>query len=296
MPRALLAGFAALALVATGCGTASDGPGSSGGTPSGADLAGDSTQALFEAGSAHYVLDGSFSVEGEEAMGLHSPITLHFEGDYSQETYTGEGTVGWPGGTFNVGFLLGQQGFFLRLFDRWFGSDEYGLARLEAELEKDDPRAAELYRELQTGEGVRRFFDRVLTGGVAEGPDAEGVPTWEFKGTLNADGILGLMREYGAETPPPDQLEAFRRVAEKVEVTFLVGKDDSLLRRLDVAVKLTPEDFAGLTEAEELGPDGRFELALALVLSDFGKSVPYEPPATFEPLEKALEAFFGNWG
>jgi hypothetical protein len=291
--RALL--LACLVFAAAGCGSTASGPGQ-GGPPAPADLAGDATQALYEAGSAHYELDGSFAADGEQADGFPSPVTVQFEGDYSKEAYTGDGTVAWPGGTFNAGFLIGQHEFFLNFLGRWFGTKEYGLGKLEEEFEKSDPKAAQLYRDLQTGDGVRRHFDRLFTGEVGEGPETDGAATWEFEGHLNADGILELVREYTGELPSGDELEAFRRVAEAVRVSLVVGRDDRLPRRMDISLKFSAADFAGLEDLQGLGADGTFELALALVLSDFGKDVDYDPPATFEPLEKAIEGFFGGWG
>jgi len=293
--RALLVSLClAFVFVAAGCGSTTAEPGS-GGPPAPADLAGDAVQALFGAGSAHYELDGSFAAEGEQADGFPSPITVHFEGDFSQEAYTGDGTIGWPGGTFTAGFLLGQHSYFLNFLGRWFGNDEYGLADLEQDLEKEDAQAAQLYRDLQTGDGVRRYFDRVFTGEVGEGPETDGAATWEFEGQLNANGIVELVREYAGETPSGDELEAFRRVAEAVRVTLVVGRDDRLPRRMDVSVQFDAEDFEGLDDLKELGADGSFEFAFAFVLSDFGKDVSYEPPANFEPLEKAVEGFFSGW-
>ena len=296
MRRALLVSSClALALVAAGCGSTTAEPGS-GDAPTPADLAGDATEALYEAGSAHYVLDGSVEAEGEDAS-FPSPITVRFEGDYSKEAVTADGNVAFPGGNFTGGLIVGPHEFFLNLFGRWFGTGEFGLADAEQEMEKDDPRGAQLYRDLQTGEGIRRYFDRVFVGEVLEGPDADGASTWEFQGHLNADGIAGLAAEFGAETPGDAELDAFRTIAEGVRVTFLVGRDDSLPRRFDFHVELTPEDFQALEQADGgFDEQGSLRVDFALVLSDFGKDVTYEPPAKFEPLEKAVEAFFSGIG
>jgi hypothetical protein len=289
--RALLL---ACLLVASGCGSTVSGPGQ-GEPPTPADLAGNATQALYEAGSAHYELDGSMEARGED-IPFPTPITVHFEGDYSQEAVTADGSVGFPGGNFTGGVIVGQHEFFLNLLGRWFGTREFGIADAEQEMEKDDPRGAELYRDLQTGEGVRRYFDRVFVGEVLEGPDADGASTWEFQGHLNADGIAGLAAELGAETPSDAELNAFRTIAEDVRVSFLVGRDDSLPRRFDFHVELTPEDFQALEEADGgFDEQGSLRVDFAIALSDFGKDVEYEAPAQFEPLEKAVEAFFGNW-
>lgn len=296
MRRALLISLClGLALVVTGCGSTTADPGS-GGAPAPADLAGDATEALYAAGSAHYVLDGSLEAEGDDAS-FPTPVTIHFEGDYSQEAVTADGNVAFPGGTFTGGLLVGPHEIFLNLFGRWFGTRDFGIADAEQEMEKDDPKGAQLYRDLQTGDGVRRYFDRVFVGEVVEGPDADGASTWEFQGHLNADGIAELAREFGAELPSGPELEAFRRIAEEVRVALLVGRDDSLPRRFGVHVELTPEHFKGLEQADGgLDQQGFFKVDVGLALSDFGKDVEYEPPAKFEPLEKAVEAFFGGWG
>lgn len=296
MRRALLISLClGLALVAAGCGSKTADSGS-GDPPAPADLAGDATEALYAAGSAHYVLDGSVEAEGEDAS-FPSPITIHFEGDYSQEAVTADGNVAFPGGTFTGGLLVGPHEVFLNLFGRWFGTRDFGIADAEQEMEKDDPKGAQLYRDLQTGEGVRRYFDRVFVGEVVEGPDADGTSTWEFHGHLNADGIAELVREFGGETPSDAELEAFRRIAEDVRVTLLVGRDDDLPRRFDVHIELTPEHFEALEEADSgFDERGFFRVDFGLALSDFGKDVEYEAPAKFEPLEKAIEAFFSGIG
>ena len=294
--RRLLLATLALAALAAGCGSSADRAGSDG-PPAPADLAGDATQALYEAGSAHYVLDGSVEAEGEEMDGFPSPLTLHLEGDYSQEALTADGSVSFPGGNFTGGLIVGPHEFFVNFLGRWFGTKEYGIADAESELEKDDPRAAELYRDLQTGDGVRRYFDRVLVGDVTEGPETDGDATWAFEGHLNADGIAGLAAEFGEEGPTGSELDAFRQIADNVQVTIVVGRDDSLPRRFEVDVELTPEDLAALEQADSgFDTHGSVRMDLALVLSDFGKEVQYEAPEQFEPLENAFEAFFSGMG
>jgi hypothetical protein len=294
--RALLISLClGLALALAGCGSTTSDSGS-GGAPAPADLAGDATEALYAAGSAHYVLDGSLEAEGEDA-GFPTPITIHFEGDYSKEALTADGNVAFPGGTFTGGLLVGPHEFFLNLFGRWFGTRDFGIADAEQEIEKDDPKGAQLYRDLQTGEGVRRYFDRVFVGEVAEGPDADGASTWEFQGHLNADGIAELVGEFGGETPSDAELEAFRQIAEDVRVTLLVGRDDDLPRRFDVHIEVTPEHFEALEKADSgFGEQGSFRVDFGVALSDFGKDVEYEAPEKFEPLEKAVEAFFSGIG
>jgi hypothetical protein len=294
--RALLISLClGLALLVVGCGSTTAGPGA-GGLPAPADLAGDATETLYAAGSAHYVLDGSLEAEGGDGS-FPTPITIHFEGDYSKEALTADGNVAFPGGTFTGGLLVGPHEIFLNLFGRWFGTREFGIADAEQDMEKDDPKGAQLYRDLQTGEGVRRYFDRVFIGEVVEGPDVDGTSTWEFHGHLNADGIAELAREFGSETPSGPELEAFRKIAEDVRVTLLVGRDDSLPRRFDVHVELTPEHFEALEQADSgFDQHGFFKVDFGLALSDFGKEVEYEAPEKFEPLEKAFEAFFSGIG
>jgi hypothetical protein len=293
--RRLLLVTLGLAALAAGCGSNADRAGS--GAPTPADLAGDATQALFEEGSAHYVLDGSIEAENEDDMDFPTPITVHLEGDYSAEAMTAEGNVSFPGGNFTGGLIVGPHEFFINVLGRWFGTKEYGIVDAERELGKDDPRAAELYRDLQTGDGVRRYFDRVFVGEVGEGPETDGDATWAFEGHLNADGIAGLAAEFGEEEPTGPELEAFRQIADNVHVTLVVGRDDSLPRRFDLDVELTPEDFAALEKADSgFDEHGTVRMDFALVLSDFGKDVEYEAPEKFEPLEKAFEAFFSGMG
>lgn len=258
--------------------------------PAPADLAADAVATLLAEGSAHYLIEVKADFEGGEP-GMAGPYGFRLEGDASLEAFTGEGSATFAGVTFDGRLIAGPHEFFVNFMGQWYGTTDFGLADAMKELEESDEKAAELWRDLQTGDGVRRYFDRAFTGEVSEGPELDGQATWEFEGTLDAEGFVGLAEEFGED----EDREVLEMIARGTRLTFITGREDLLPRRLELVTEISGEDLeeAG---ADDFGPVDSFSFVLTVELSEFGKSVAYEAPQDFQPLENAFEGFFGGIG
>jgi hypothetical protein len=261
------------------------------GAPAPGDLAGEAVAALLQAESAHYVIEARADFEGEAPLG--APFGFEIEGDASLEAFTGEGSVTFTGATFEGALIAGPHEFFVQLMGRWYGTTEFGLADARKELEASDDEAAELWRDLQTGDGVRKYFDRAFIGEVSEGPELDGQPTWQFEGTLNVDGIWALAEALGEA--PADYRAVLEAIAGGTRFNFVVGRDDRLPRTLELTVDLSREDLENL-DADDFGEAESLGFLVNVELSAFGEPVDYEAPEDFQPLDQAFESFFGGLG
>ncbi len=280
-----------VALVAGCGGVSSESPSAkpaSADAPSGADLAADAFAAVKEAGSAHFVLDTTVKATGPAAaMAGEGPIALHVEGDASSDELAMDAKLDFSGQSFAAVVLANRQELFIRFLSRWYGERDLKLPE-QSEAERD-----RFERDFGTPEGLRKRFDDVFIGTVLAGPVIDGVPTWEFRGALNVEGISALAEEYGGDAMKPSDRTKLESLAELVHFRFTVGRDDHLPRSYSMDIDLEAGDL------DELGQSDSFDsvdLHIAVRLSDFGKDVSYERPAEYEPLEKLFESFFSGMG
>jgi hypothetical protein len=275
----LLPLFAAL-LLAAGCG--SGGAGGPRDAPAPADLAADALIALEGAGSAHYVLDVQ-ATELRDEPGAQS-FSLQAEGDASEEAVTAEGSVAFGDGSISGKLVARPHDFFLNVMGEWYGTDEFGLADAQ-EAGSSDDEADEFWRDLQTPEGIRRHFDTLFTGEVSESADG----TWRFEGRLNAEGFADLTERYGAEPPTRRDRELLGQLADGTHVVLVVGRDDSLPRRLEL--RFEPPALDAEFDSSELEDLDAYEASFVLELSEFGKEVEAAPPADYRPFEELFSGF-----
>ncbi len=256
--------------------------------PSGAELAADAFTAAEEAKTAHFVLDATVKASGSAAaMAGGTPVRLHVEGDTGSDEMAVDVKVDFAGQSFAATVLSNREAVFIRFLNRWYGKANLKLpGQNEAERERFE-------QDFGTAEGIREHFDDLFTGTVLAGPVIDGVSTWEFRGALNAEGVLELIEEYGGDSMAPDDRAKFESLAELVHLRFTAGRDDHLPRSYSMDVDL------GAGDLDELGQSGALDsvdVHIALRFSDFGKEISYEPPAEYEPLEKLFESFFSGMG
>jgi hypothetical protein len=274
MRRALVL-LATVLLSVTACGgapTREHAP--AGEAPRPADLAADALAALEEKGSAHYDLAVNVKTAPETA-----PIVVHASGDGSSTRQTADVRFSFGMGELAARLLAGEHEFFVQFMGTWYGT-HMGLADARERAGAGD--APDF-----TPDWVRDNFDTVFTGSVDEGPTVDGAATWEFAGQLNPDGFAELSERYGRKLTPEEK-EGLRKLADRVHFVLVVGRDDNLPRRIEL--RLNARDLQadlGATEFGTLGVDAHATLAL----SEFGKTVDYNPPARFEPLEKLFDQF-----
>jgi hypothetical protein len=271
-------------LLAAGCGQRFDRAPAN--APAPGDLAADALAALQEAESAHFVAEITADATDEP----FSPFSLRVEGDASATAFDAEGSVTFGGVSLQGRVMAGEHALFVEFMGQWYGDESEGIADAFAEAKAEHD--GEVWNELATAEGLRRNFGELFEGEVSEGPDVDGVATWQFEGRLNAEGIVEFARRYEAY-PTDRDLEELGVVAEASRFVLVVGQDDHLPRRLELSV--TPSKEA----LEELGGDqlgGAESFAFTLELSDFGKPVEIEAPANFKPFDQLFEDLFGSFG
>lgn len=282
-----LAFLAVLVIVvgAAGCGQRFE---RSGNAPAPADLAADALAALEAAGSAHFVADLKTEASDES---IPLDFSVHAEGDASRTALDAQAEVSFGGASFRGRLLVGEHDFFIQFMDRWYG-EQQGLVEAMAEGRKEHD--GRVWDELATAEGLRRNFDELFDGEVGEGPVVDGVPTWQFEGTLDADGVLDFARRFEA-TPTDLDERMLRIVADATRLVLVVGRDDALPRRLEVSVELSADDLKEM-EGRASGPfAGAANFSATLELSDFGKSVEIQPPEEFKPLDALFEQLFSGF-
>jgi hypothetical protein len=279
--------------LAAGCGGAAPSESSSAepasaDAPSGADLAADAFAAVEEAGSAHFVVDTTVKASGPAAaMTGDAPVRLHLQGDASSDELAMDAKLDFSGQSFAAVVLANRQELFIRFLNRWYGDRDLNLPE-QSEKERD-----RIEQDFGTPEGLRDRFDDIFTGTVLAGPVVDGVPTWEFRGALNVEGILALVDEYGGDAMAPGDRAKFESLAELVHFRFTAGRDDHLPRSYSMDIDLGAGDLDQLGQSDSLDS---VDLHIAVRLSDFGKDVSYERPAEYEPLERLFESFFSGIG
>jgi hypothetical protein len=266
-------------LGAAGCGQRFDS--SAADAPAPGDMAADALASLEAKGSAHFVADMKTGPEGD----AHSfPFSVHLEGDASATALDTQGTVGFGGVTFTGHLLANQHNLFIQFRDKWYGEDQ-GLADALGDAKKEH-NGASPWNDWATPDGLRKNFGELFTGDVSAGPVVDGVETWQFEGHLNADGLTRFGQRYGEPTPP----EVARKLSEASRFLLVVGRDDHLPRRLEFEIKLSAADLKELSD--QTGADN---FQATLELSDFGKPIEIQPPASFEPLDALFEQLFSGF-
>jgi hypothetical protein len=273
-------------LGAAGCGQRFDR--ASGEAPASNDLAADALQALEQKGSAHFV---SELKTGPVADSAGASFTVHLEGDASATAVDAEGSVSFGAFTVNGRVLVGEDALWVEVMDQWYG-DRTGIrAALENARTQHDGR---VWNELATPEGLRRNFAQLFDGEVVEGPTIDGGATWKFEGKFDAAGVVALAKRLGA-APDAREQELFGKVADASRLMLVVGREDHLPRRLELSVHLSPEELRELQEGGYSSTDGAENFDSTLELSDFGKTVKYEPPADAKPLDELFDALFSGF-
>ena len=274
----------ALVLGAAGCGQRFDNVGS-GSPPSQSELASQALAALQEAGSAHVIVDA----QGGSVSGTNVQLGVHFEGDASASAIAGDGEVRFPGGTLGARVLVGEHNAYIRFMGVWYRAGS-GLADVLAKAKS--AAGAELLADLMTPEGLGKRFDELFEGDIKQGPDVDGVATWEFDGRLRGEAMVHYAELYGnVELTDNDRAE-LQKVAEASHVVVVVGQDDHLPRKIELS--LDPPKDLHFDSQEIQSSDGAFSAKVEL--SDFGKDVSFTAPKDAKPLDDLFQQLFGAMG
>jgi hypothetical protein len=123
---------------------------------------------------------------------------------------------------------------------------------------------------------------------VSEGDEVDGAETERISGELDvveaANDLLALVAAFGggdAGQIEGQDAENLRRATERATVEILTGKEDRLLRSLEVDLRLSadaPDDLL-----EQLGPLGQAHFRLELGIANPNEPVSVEAPADAQP-------------
>lgn len=272
----------AVVLVSAGCGQRFDH--GSGQPPTQADMAAQALTALEEAGSAHVVVDAN----GSSVAGTNAELGIHFEGDVSRTAIVGDGEVQFPGGTLGARVLVDEHNAWVRFMGSWYQADS-GLSDLNA---KADESNRDLVDDLKTPEGLGKRFVALFEGDISQGPDVDGVATWQFDGHLRADTVVSYTEKYSGIELSENDREQLRKVAESSHFVLVVGQDDHLPRSIELSLD-PPKDLH--FDSDELGSsDGAFSSKVEL--SNFGEDVSFTAPKGAKPLSQLFDQLFGAMG
>jgi hypothetical protein len=270
-------------LGAAGCGQRFDR--ANGEAPASSDLAADALRALEKKGSAHFVAELK---TGPVADSAGASFTVHLEGDASATAVDATGSVSFGAFTVNGRVLVGEDALWVEVMNQWYEEKTGIRAALENARAQHEGR---VWNELATPEGLRRNFGQLFDGEVAEGPTVGEVATWKFEGKFDASGVVALAKRLGA-APNAREQELFEKVADASRLVLVVGQEDHLPRRVELSVHLPPDELRQLQEGGYSSTDGAENFDSTLELSDFGKTVEYDPPAEAKPLDELFDDLF----
>lgn len=270
-------------LGSAGCGQRFDDLGA-GPPPSKSSFAADALIALRDAGSAHVVVDA----KGGSISGTNAQLGIHFEGDVSTSALAGDVQVTFPGGTLGARILVDEHDVYVRFMGEWY----HAPSGVSDALKMAGEQNGELLTELSSPAGLGKLFTQLFEGEIAQGPDVDGVPTWEFDGRLRADTLAGLVEKYGGIELTDNDRAVFDKVAATSQIVVDVGQDDDLPRKIELSLA-PPKDLR--FDSEELESSGG-ALSVTVELSNFGQEVSFSPPKGAKPLDELFQQFFSSLG
>jgi hypothetical protein len=232
---------------------------------------------------------------GEDVRRLaQSPLALGLSGGYSPEALEAKGNAQYGGQTFTADALAGPRELYVRFLGQWYGTKETGLDDLRRQAESRSGRSSDQAFD-QALRSIERQGPRVFRGEVTEGPELDGTSTWQTQGTLNAQGLEQIAREQGQQVTANDR-RALEQLARATRLTYIVGQDDQLPRRIRLSLDLRPQDFAqsARKQGRQLRQLERLRASLTADMSAWGEEVELRPPGRFQPLEQLLQQFLGG--
>ncbi|HEX9417336.1 MAG TPA: hypothetical protein VF895_11595 [Gaiellaceae bacterium] len=186
------------------------------------------------------------------------------------------------GREFSGKLLAGPNELYAELLGTWYGTKHSGLGTLK-QLGQSRLNTVPGAQQ-SSAQQPRQHADEIFDGTIADGPTLDDADTWEFKGTLDADGIAKLSEQSG-QTLTAQQRNALQALQNATNVTADVGKDDHLLRRANVSIDLNSDDLQKLqTTGSQLSGLNALHVSLGIDLGKWGETVTITPPESYKPL------------
>lgn len=223
-----------------------------------------------------------------------SPTSLGLSGAFSPEAIKAKGSAAFGGQTFTADALAGAKELYVRFLGQWYGTKQVGLQQLRQQAEQRGGRSSDqAFNEAVAN--IERYGKDVFRGQVSEGPEVDGTSTWQTKGTLNVDGLVKIAEQKGEKVTSQDR-QVLDKVAQGTTFTYLIGQDDKLPRRLQLALDLKPSEFAASARdnSKDLKQVERLRASFTVNMSKWGDKVEIEPPPNFQPIEQLAQRFLGG--
>lgn len=264
-------------------------------TPTADELLVRSALALKAKDSLHLDVDASSTTQTDgsltpvQARKLMQPFTLTASADLSPTAVTLSGKLVAAGKPLSAELRSSGKELYVNLFGSWYGTKTGASAG--SSIPTTDPKALQ-----RLGASLK-----AINATVTAGPEVDGVATWKVTGSIDGPALAKALRGAGVAAPTKD----VTRLARHTELTALIGRDDDLLRRLELESTLTGADLTaaattsgGLVPLPAAGTKGLKSVSVSVTirLSKFGEPVAFTRPASFQPLEKMLEALLGGLG
>ena len=284
--RPLLLLVLAAAGAVGGCGPA-DQPGAAADPPSEGRILGDSVRALARLGEPSFRYELAVRVEAHlsEEAGLlgqiaGDPVELGVDGGFAPGVLVASGKLEVLGDEHEAELRAGPDALYLRFDDAWYGgpSDDFDTSF-------DGPAAGEAER---LAAALEAAGNELVDGEASAGPDVDGTQTWQIAGTLDPDAAAAVARAAG-ERVPNGEVDAARNAIARARIKLAVGRADHLPRRIEVRLPIEREDLGALGEGV---PVERIDLEVSADLTDWGRPVTFERPASARPFEELLGRFF----
>jgi hypothetical protein len=292
-----LVSLLALAALMAGCGGDSEQPSD----PSALVI--DSARALKAQNPARFAFDTQARVDelvpapGADAQVKQlsgSPASLGLNGAYSPEAIRAKGSAAFAGQTFTAEALAGAKEAYVRFLGQWYGTKEIGLEQLRQQAEQRGGKSPDQAFN-ESVANIERYGKDIFTGDVTEGPEIDGTATWQTEGTLNVEGLEKIAEQQGEQVTAQDR-EVLEKVADGTTVTYVIGQDDKLPRRVRFALDIQPSELADSAResSEDLKQVERINASLTVNMSKWGEPVEITPPANYQPLEQLAGRFLGG--
>lgn len=269
------------------------------GTPKADELLTRSAAALKQKDTLHLDLEAHTTTKTDgtltaaQVRKLVQPVDISAHGDLSPKTIVLAAKLTAGGQALAGELRLSGTELYVNLFGSWYGTKDAsakGNGGLSLNLKP---------KELTSSLGD--LLGSGMQAKVTAGPEVDGVETWKVTGSFEGPALAKALKSTGATTNAKD----VSRLAEKADVTILIGRDDDLPRRLEIVTTLSGPDLAtassttqGLVPLPKSGTKGLKSVTVSIVvqLSKFGQKVAFERPAKFKPLEKMIDALLGGLG
>jgi hypothetical protein len=285
--------LAALALVAGSAAAA---------TPPAADqLLARSATALQKATSFHLDLEAHTTAKSDGSLTaaklnkLVQPVDITAHGDLSPGAIAIAGKMGAGPQTLAAELRASGNELYINFLGTWYGTKDAKSSSSKGNglTLNTNPK--------QLSAALAQLLGNGLDATAKEGPELDGVSTWSVTGTFEGAQLAKALKQAGLAVATKD----VNSLAGITAVTVLIGRDDSLPRRLSLTSTLAGADLSkaksttgGLVPLPSSGTKGLKSVTVSLVvdLAKFGQKPAFERPASFKPIEAMFDALLGGLG